>query len=87
MIKADVYMKIIMTIIAVCLIKLAFFTPPRDSFAQFPFLSSSDTPVDVNLKSIDDNEFFFSKNGDLHIGGKKGPKIAESGVWVVKIIK
>jgi hypothetical protein len=87
MIRTDAYMKIILTTIAVCLIKLAFFSPPQDSFAQFPFLSASDKAIDVNLKSIDDQEFFWSKNGDLHIGGKKGPMVFENGAWVVRINK
>lgn len=85
--RIDLYIKIVITIIAVCLIKIAFFAPPDYSYAQFPFLSSSDKLVDVNIKSIDGNEFIFLRNGDLQIGGKKGPKIIEDGAWVVKLKK
>lgn len=86
MIKIDLYLRIVITIIACCLLKIAFFSPPRYSYAQFPFVSS-DTPINVNLKSIDDNEIIFSRNGDLLIGGKKGPKIFENGAWVVRVKK
>ena len=85
--KIDLYIKIIITIIAICLIKIAFFLPPKYSHAQFPFMSSSDKPIDVNIKSIDDNELIFSRNGDLYIGGKKGPKLIENGAWVVRMKK
>lgn len=85
--KIDFYMKIIVTIIAICLIKIAFFEPPQDSYAQFPFLSSSGKPIDVNIKSIDDNDLILLKNGDLHIGGKRGPKLMENGAWVVRLRK
>ena len=87
MMNIDSYVKIVMTIIAVCLIKIAFFAPPKYSYAQFPFFSSSDKPIDVNIRSIDDNEFYFLKNGDLLVGGKKGPKILENGAWVVRLKK
>ncbi len=86
MIKIDVYLKIIITVIAVCLFKIAFLTPPKYSYAQFPF-SSSNSPVDVNIKSIDDNEIIFSREGNLLIGGTQGPKIFEKGAWVVRIKK
>ena len=86
MVKMDVYFKIVITVIAICLLKIAFFAPPKYSYAQFPF-GSSDTPVDVNIKSIDDNEIIFSREGDLMIGGKKGSKIFEKGAWVVRIKK
>jgi hypothetical protein len=86
MVKMDVYLKILITVIAICLFKIAFLAPPKYSYAQFPF-GSSNTPVDVNIKSIDDNEIFFSREGDLVIGGKKGPKIFEKGAWVVRIKK
>jgi len=85
--KIDFYFKAVFTIIAVCLIKIAFFAPPDYSYAQFPFLSSSGQPVDVNIKSIDGNELIFSRNGDLWIGKKEGPKIIEEGAWVVKLKK
>jgi hypothetical protein len=86
MIKIDWYLKIIFTIIAICLFKIAFFSPPRYSFAQFPF-GSSDTPIDVNIKSIDDNEIVFSREGELIIGGKKGKKFFENGAFWVRIKK
>jgi hypothetical protein len=85
--RTDAYLKVILTTIAVCLIKLAFFAPPPDSFAQLPFLSSPEKAIDVNLKSIDDQEFFLSKDGDLHLGGKKGPRVFENGAWVVRVNK
>jgi len=87
MIKIDTYVKIVMTVIAICLIKIAFFVPTNYSYAQFPFLGASDKPVDVNIKLIDDNEFVLLKNGDLHIGGKKGPRIIENGAFVVRLKK
>ena len=86
MIKIDAYLKAVVTIIAICLLKLAFFAPPKYSYAQFPF-GSSNAPVDVNIKSIDDNEIMFSREGDIVIGGKKGSKIFEKGAWVVRIKK
>jgi len=86
MVTMDVYLKIVVTIIAICLFKIAFLAPPKYSYAQFPF-GSSNTPVDVNIKSIDDNEIIFSREGDLVIGGKKGSKIFEKGAWVVRIKK
>lgn len=86
MIKMDVYLKIIITVIAICLLKIAFLTPPKYSYAQFPF-SSSNSPIDVNVKSIDDNEIIVSREGDLMIGGKHGQKIFEKGAWVVRIKK
>ncbi len=85
--KTDTYVKILITIIAICLIKIAFFTPPKFSYAQFPFFPSGDKTIDVNLRSIDDNELIFLKNGDLQIGGKRGPKIIENGALVVRIKK
>jgi hypothetical protein len=84
MVKMDAYLKIVITVIAICLFKIAFLTPPKYSYAQFPF-GSSHTPVDVNIKSIDDNEIMFSRGGDIVIGGKQGPKIFEKGAWVVRI--
>jgi hypothetical protein len=84
MFKMDVYLKIVITVIAICLFKIAFFAPPKYSYAQFPF-GSSNAPVDVNIKSIDDNEIIFSREGDLMIGGKQGSKIFEKGAWVVRI--
>ena len=86
MVKMDTYLKIVITIIAICLFKIAFLTPPKYSYAQFPF-GSSQTPVDVNIKSIDDNEIIFSREGNLVIGGKQGAKIFEKGAWVVRIKK
>jgi hypothetical protein len=86
MVKMDVYLKILITVIAICLFKIAFLAPPKYSYAQFPF-GSSDTPVDVNIKSIDNNEIIYSREGDLVIGGKQGPKIFEKGAWVVRIKK
>ena len=86
MVKMDIYLKIVITVIAICLFKIAFLAPPQYSYAQFPFGSSS-TPVDVNIKSIDDNEIIYSREGDLVIGGKQGPKIFEKGAWVVRIKK
>ena len=86
MVKMDVYLKILITVIAICLFKIAFLAPLKYSYAQFPF-GSSDTPVDVNIKSIDDNEIIYSREGDLVIGGKQGPKIFEKGAWVVRIKK
>ena len=73
MVKMDVYLKILITVIAICLFKIAFLAPPKYSYAQFPF-GSSDTPVDVNIKSIDDNEIIYSREGDLVIGGNKDQK-------------
>ena len=81
------YTKIVITIIAICLIKIAFFLPPKHSYAQFPFLSSSDKLIDVNIKSIDDNEVVFSRDGDLYLGGKKGLKLIENGAWIVRMKK
>jgi len=81
--KLDVYMKVVITIIAICLVKIAFLSPPQDSHAQFPFLSSGDRPVDINIKSIDDSELVFSRDGDLYLGGKKGLKLTENGAWIV----
>jgi len=86
MVKMDIYLKIVITVIAICLFKIAFLVPPKYSYAQFPF-GSSNTPVDVNIKSIDDNEIIFSREGNLMIGGKQGPKIFEKGAWVVRIKK
>lgn len=86
MIKKDLYLKIILTIIAICLFKIAFLAPPRYSYAQFPFGGSSG-PVDVNIRSIDNNEIIFSREGDLVLGDKKGPKLFERGAWVVRIKK
>ena len=86
MVKMDVYLKIVITVIAICLFKIAFLAPAKYSYAQFPF-GSSNTPVDVNIKSIDDNEIIFSREGDLVIGGKQGPKIFAKGAWVVRIKK
>lgn len=83
--KLDAYMKIVITIIAICLVKIAFLSPPADSYAQFPFLSSGDRLVDVNIKSIDDNELVFSKDGDLYLGGKNGLKLIENGAWMVRM--
>ncbi|GAJ15912.1 unnamed protein product [marine sediment metagenome] len=87
MTKIDLYIKIVITIIAICLIKIAFFAPPKLSYAQLPFFASSDKVIDVNIKSIDDNEFILSRNGDLHMGGKNGPKIFENGAWMVRAKK
>ncbi len=87
MTKIDLYIKIVITIIAICLIKIAFFAPSKLSYAQFPFFDSSGKLINVNIKSIDDNDFVFSRNGDLHMGGKKGPKIFENGAWVVRVKK
>ena len=86
MIKFDWYLKIVLTIIGICLLKIAFFSPLKNSYAQFPF-GSSETPVDVNIKSIDDNEIIFTREGDLVVGGKRGSKIFEKGAWVVRIKK
>ena len=86
MIKFDLYLKIVITIIAICLLKIAFFSPPKYSYAQFPF-GSSDGPLDVNLKSIDDNEIIFSREGDVVIGGKRGTKVFEKGAFVVRMKK
>lgn len=83
--KLDAYMKIVITIIAICLVKIAFLSPPPDSYAQIPFLSSGDRLVDVNIKSIDDNELVFSKDGDLYLGGKSGLKLIENGAWMVRM--
>lgn len=84
MIKFDWYLKMILTIITICLLKIAFFSPPKNSYAQFPF-GSSETPIDVNIKSIDDNEIIFTREGDLVVGGKRGARIFEKGAWVVRI--
>jgi hypothetical protein len=86
MVKMDIYLKIVITVIAICLFKIAFLAPPKYSYAQFPF-GSSNTPVDVNIKSIDDNEIVFSRDGDLVIGGKQKAKIFDKGAWVVRIKK
>ena len=86
MIKVDWYLKIVITVIAICLMKIAFFSPPEYSYAQFPF-GGSDKPLDVNITSIDGNEIMFSREGDLLIGGKRGTKIFEKGAWVVRIKK
>jgi len=86
MVKMDIYLKIVITIIAICLFKIAFLVPSKISYAQFPF-GSANTPVDVNIKSIDGNEIIFSREGNLVIGGKQGPKIFEKGAWVVRIKK
>jgi hypothetical protein len=83
----DFYMKAILTVIAICLVKIAFFDSPRNSYAQFPLLSSSDEPLNVNIKSIGDYELIFLKNNDLQIGGKKGPKIIEGGALLVRMKK
>jgi len=83
--KLDVYMKVVITIIAICLVKIAFLSPPPDSYAQFPFLSSGDRPIDVNIKSIDDSELVFARDGDLYLGGKNGLKLTENGAWIVKM--
>lgn len=82
MAKEDAYLKTVLTIIALCLLKLAFFTPSA-SHAQFPFLSSSENMIDVNLKSIDGNELVLTKEGDLCIGDKKGVKLMERGALLV----
>jgi hypothetical protein len=84
-VKEDTYLKTVLTIIALCLLKLAFFSSPPDSYAQFPFMSSSESLIDVNLKSIDGNELVLSKEGDLSIGEKKGVKLMERGALVVTI--
>lgn len=84
MVKEDAYLKTVLTIIALCLLKLAFFSPP-DSYAQFPFMPSSENLIDVNLKSIDGNELVLTKEGDLCIGDKKGLKLMERGALVVTI--
>ncbi|MBN2468365.1 MAG: hypothetical protein JXD19_09475 [Deltaproteobacteria bacterium] len=83
--KIDIYIKMVITIIAICLIKIAFLSPPSSSFAQMPFFPSTDKPVDVNIKSIDDTELILLRNGDLQLGGKSGPKLIENGGWVVRV--
>jgi hypothetical protein len=53
---------------------MAFLAPNTISFAQFPF-RLSDTPVDVYIKSMFDNEvIFFYREGDMVIEGKKEQK-------------
>ena len=83
--KLDAYMKVVITIIAICLVKIAFLSPPPDSHAQFPFMNSGDKLIDVNIKSIDDSEVVFSRDGELFLGGKKGLKLTENGAWIVKM--
>ena len=85
--KLDAYMKVVITIIAICLVKIAFLSPPPDSYAQFPFMSSGDKLIDVNIKSIDGSELVFSRDGDLYLGGKNGLKLIENGAWLVKMKK
>jgi hypothetical protein len=85
--KLDAYMKVVITVIALCLVKIAFLSPPPDSHAQFPFMSSGDKLMDVNIKSIDDSELVFSRDGDLYLGGKNGLQLTENGAWMVKIKK
>jgi hypothetical protein len=85
--RIDVYMKIIFTIIAISLAKVAFFSSPPPSFAQFPFMESSKGPIDVNIASIDNNELYMLKNGDIRLGGKTGPILFENGAVVVRIKK
>ena len=87
MIASESYLRIVITIIAVCLVKIAFFSPPHSAHAQFPFMESSKGPMDVNIASIDNNELFILKNGDIHLGGKKGPKLYENGAFLVRIVK
>ncbi len=84
---SDTYLKIVLTIVAICLTKLAFFSPPAPSYAQFPFMESKGGPVDVNVASIDNNELYILKNGDIHLGGKTGPKLFEGGAFLVRIKK
>jgi len=43
--------------------------------------------MDVNIKSIDDSELVFSRDGDLYLGGKNGLQLTENGAWMVKIKK
>lgn len=83
--KLDVYMKVVITIIAICLVKIAFLSPPPDSHAQFPFMDSGSKLIDVNIKSIDDSEVVFSRDGELFLGGKKGLQLTENGAWIVKV--
>ena len=87
MITSDAYLKILLTIIAVCLTKMAFLSPPPSVYAQLPFMESSKGPMDVNIASIDNNELYILKNGDIHLGGKKGPKLFENGAFLVRIKK
>ena len=84
---SDTYLKILLTIIAVCLVKIAFLSPPPSVHAQLPFMESSSKAMDVNIVSIDNNELYVLKNGDIHLGGKKGPKLFENGAFVVRIKK
>ena len=85
--KLDAYMKAVITVIAICLLKIAFLSPPPDSHAQFPFMNSGDKLIDVNIKSIDDSELVFSKDGELYLGGKNGLKLTENGAWMVRMKK
>ena len=87
MISPDKYLRIVLTIIAVCLVKIAFFSPPHDAYAQFPFMESSKGTMDVNIAAIDNNELYILKNGDMHLGGKKGPKLFENGALLVRMVK
>jgi hypothetical protein len=43
--------------------------------------------MDVNIASIDNNELYMLKNGDICLGGKKGPRLFENGAIVVRIKK
>lgn len=87
MIKSDTFLKIVLTVIALCLVKIAFLSPPPPSYAQFPFMESSSSPTDINIASIDNNELYVLKNGDIHLGGKQGPKIFANGAFLVRIKK
>ena len=85
--KLDAYMKAVITVIALCLVKIAFLSPPPDSHAQFPFMNSEDKLIDVNIKSIDNSELVFSRDGELYLGGKNGLKLTENGAWMVRMKK
>jgi hypothetical protein len=43
--------------------------------------------MDVNLASIDNNELYILKNGDIHLGDKQGPTLFENGAFPVRIVK
>jgi len=83
----DTYLRVLLTIIAVCLIKIAFLSPPQPTYAQLPFFESSGGTMDANIASIDNTELYVLKNGDIHLGDKRGPKLFENGAFPVRIKK
>jgi hypothetical protein len=83
--ERDTYMRVVLTIIAICLVKIAFLSPPPDSHAQFPFMNAGDKLIDVNIKSIDNSELVFARDGELYLGGKKGLRLTENGAWIIKV--